>query len=94
MDRPGWPDLDSLTSAVGYVSDTGGVTLIAREYVALPGGGIKRVYSVEQADGSVTLSDHEAWLASRAARCSCGRICCGRGRTCGQPECIARLASV
>jgi hypothetical protein len=70
------------------------MALIPREYVALPGGALKRVYSVEQDDGSLALGDHEAWLASRAARCSCGRVCCGRGRTCGQPDCIARLASV
>ena len=70
------------------------MALIPREYVALPGGALKRVYSLEQSDGSVALGDHEAWLASRAARCSCGRVCCGRGRTCGQPDCIARLASV
>jgi len=67
------------------------MALIPREFVALPGGGIKRVYSLEQPDGSLALGDHEAWLASRAARCSCGRVCCGSGRTCGQPECIARL---
>jgi hypothetical protein len=70
------------------------MALIPREYVALPGGAIKRVYSVEQADGSVALGDHEAWLASRAVRCSCGRVCRGSGRTCGHSECIARLASV
>ena len=70
------------------------MALIPREYVALRGGAIKRVYTVEHPDGSVVLGDHEAWLASRAARCSCGSICCGSGRTCGQPECIARLASV
>jgi hypothetical protein len=87
-------DPETLTSAPGDLSDTRRMALIAREYVALPGGAIKRVYSIEQADGSLTLSDHEAWLASRAARCSCGRVCCGRGRTCGQPDCIARLASV
>jgi hypothetical protein len=68
--------------------------LIPREYVALPGGGLKRVYSLEQSDGTVALGDHGAWLASRAARCSCGTICCGSGRTCGRAECIARLASV
>ncbi len=70
------------------------MALIPREYVALPGGAIKRVYSVEHSDGSVVLGDHEAWLASRASRCSCGSVCRGSGRTCGQPECIARLASV
>jgi len=67
------------------------VELIPREYVALRGGVLKRVYSIEQPDGSVLLSDHETWLASRAARCSCGRVCRGSGRTCGEPECIDRL---
>jgi hypothetical protein len=68
--------------------------LIPREFVALRGGVLQRVYSVEQADGSLTLGNHEAWLASRAARCSCGRVCRGSGRTCGQSECIARLAVI
>ena len=65
--------------------------LIPREYVALPGGGLKRVYSVETADGGVALGDHGAWLASRASRCSCGNVCLGSGRTCGNPDCIVRL---
>jgi hypothetical protein len=54
---------------------------------------LKRVYSVEQPDGTVMLGDHGAWLASRAARCSCGNVCRGSGRTCGEPACIARLDS-
>ncbi len=70
------------------------MALIPREFVALPGGGIKRVYTVEQPDGSFALGDHGTWLASRAVRCSCGAVCRGSGRTCGQPECIERLASV
>jgi hypothetical protein len=67
------------------------VELIPREYVAMPGGVLKRVYSVTQSDGSIGLCDREGWLASRAARCSCGRVCRGSGRTCGEAECIARL---
>jgi hypothetical protein len=67
------------------------VDSIQREYVALPGGAIRRVYSIDQGDGSVALGDHQAWIASRAARCSCGQVCRGSGRTCGAPECIARL---
>jgi len=66
--------------------------VIPREYIALPGGALKRVYSVTAADGSPALGDHNAWLASRAERCSCGAVCRGSGRTCGDPECIARLA--
>jgi len=69
------------------------VELIQREYVAMPGGVLKRVYSVTQPDGSIRLCDHEAWLASRAARCACGKVCRGSGRTCGDPECIAGLGS-
>ena len=65
---------------------------ILREYVALPGGAVRRVYSIEQPDGSVVLGDYQAWLASRAARCSCGQVCRGSGQTCGDPECIARLS--
>jgi hypothetical protein len=68
--------------------------VIRREFVALPGGGMKRVYSVEQADGSVLLGDYEAWLASRAVRCGCGRVCRGSGRTCGDQQCIKRLGSL
>lgn len=64
---------------------------IRREYVALRGGALKRVYSVELDDGSVVLDNHEAWLARRAARCSCGRVCLGSGRTCGSAECVDRL---
>ena len=67
--------------------------MIQREYVAMPGGGVRRVYSIEQDDGSVLLGDHAAWLASRALRCACGRICCGSGRTCGDLECITQLGS-
>jgi hypothetical protein len=66
--------------------------LIPREYVALPGGGLKRVYSLIGADGSVVLGDHGAWLAARAQRCACGAVCLGSGRTCGRAECIASLA--
>jgi len=83
-----------LDAVVWRLRDTSCMTLIPREYIALPGGAIKRVYSVEQPDGTLGLGDHEAWLASRAARCSCGRVCRGSGRTCGQSECIARLATL
>ena len=76
------------------MGDTSYMALIPREFVALRGGAIKRVYSVEQPDGTLALGDHEAWLAGRAARCSCGQVCRGSGRTCGQRECIARLASI
>jgi len=67
--------------------------LIPREYVALRGGVLKRVYSVEMPDGTVVLGDHVAWLESRAARCSCGKVCRGSGQTCGDAECIAALGA-
>ena len=70
---------------------TGVVDVIPREYIALPGGTIRQVYSIERSDGSVALADHQAWLASRAVRCACGHVCLGSGRTCGQTECIRRL---
>ncbi len=70
---------------------TRGVHAIPREYVALPGGGIRQVYSIERTDGTVALGDYRAWVASRAARCACGAVCRGSGRTCGTPECIRRL---
>jgi hypothetical protein len=67
------------------------VDAIPREYIALPGGSIRQVYSIERGDGTVALGDYQAWLASRAARCACGAICRGSGRTCGAAECISRL---
>jgi hypothetical protein len=70
---------------------TRGVEAIPREYIALPGGGFRQVYSIERSDGTVALGDHRAWLASRAAHCVCGATCRGSGRTCGAPECISRL---
>jgi hypothetical protein len=73
------------------VGHTGGVGAIPREYIALPGGTIRQVYSIERSDGSVALGDHRAWLASRAEHCPCGRVCRGSGRTCGDPECVQRL---
>jgi hypothetical protein len=76
------------------VSDTRRMDQIPREFVALRGGVLKRVYSLELDDGTVALGDHEAWLARRAARCSCGAVCLGSGRTCGRKECIARLSSI
>jgi hypothetical protein len=81
-----------MTAAAGrLVGQNEEVESIQREFVAMPGGALRRVYSIDQADGTVALGDHQAWLASRAARCTCGKICRGSGRTCGAPECIARL---
>jgi hypothetical protein len=69
------------------------VDAIPREYIALPGGTIRQVYSIQRSDGTVALGDHQAWLASRAVRCACGKVCLGSGRTCGEPACIGRLHS-
>jgi hypothetical protein len=63
------------------------------EYVSLPGGGVRRVYSIEQPDGSIVLGDHSAWLTSRSARCACGKVCRGSGRTCGDLECIKQIGN-
>jgi hypothetical protein len=73
------------------VGHTRTVDAIPREYIALPGGSIRQVYSIERSDGTVALGDYRTWVASRAARCSCGAVCRGSGRTCGAPECISRL---
>ena len=82
-----------VATAVRSPGHTRSMELIPREYVALPGGGLKRVYSCVGADGSVILGDHGAWLASRAKRCACGNVCLGSGQTCGSTDCIANLAS-
>ena len=82
-----------VATAVRSPGHTRSMELIPREYVALPGGGLKRVYSLVGADGSVILGDHGAWLASRAKRCACGSVCLGSGQTCGSSDCIANLAS-
>ncbi|HEY5018900.1 MAG TPA: hypothetical protein VII59_19200 [Streptosporangiaceae bacterium] len=63
-----------------------------REWLALPGGGIRPVVSVLADDGTVELLTHAAWLARLAPSCQCGRPCLGSGRTCGSAECIARLS--
>jgi hypothetical protein len=96
-ERPGSPPArvshPVVATAVRSPGHTRRMELIPREYVALPGGGLKRVYSLAGADGSVILGDHGAWLASRAKRCACGSVCLGSGQTCGSSDCIANLAS-
>jgi hypothetical protein len=62
-----------------------------REWLALPGGGIRLVISVPGDDGPAELLTHAAWLARLQPSCSCGRPCLGSGRTCGGAECVARL---
>jgi hypothetical protein len=62
-----------------------------REWLALPGGGIRRVVSVLGRGGAVELIAHAAWQARLASACPCGRPRLGSGRTCGSAECVARL---
>jgi hypothetical protein len=62
-----------------------------REWLALPGGGIRRVVSVPGRGGTVELIAHTAWQARLVSACRCGRPRLGSGRTCGSEECVARL---
>jgi hypothetical protein len=62
-----------------------------REWLALPGGGIRRVVSVPGRGGTVELIAHAAWQARLVSPCRCGRPRLGSGRTCGSAECVARL---
>jgi hypothetical protein len=62
-----------------------------REWLALPGGGIRRVVSVPGGGGTVELIAHAAWQARLVSACWCGQPRLGSGRTCGSPECVARL---
>jgi hypothetical protein len=62
-----------------------------REWLALPGGGIRRVVSVPGGGGTVELIAHAAWQARLVSACRCGRPRLGSGRTCGSAECVARL---
>jgi hypothetical protein len=62
-----------------------------REWLALPGGGIRQVISYPVEDGPAELLSHAAWLARLRPTCACGRPRLGSGRTCGGVECVARL---
>jgi hypothetical protein len=62
-----------------------------REWLALPGGRIRRVVSVPGAGGTAELIAHAAWLARLVSACRCGRPRLGSGRTCGSAECVAGL---
>jgi hypothetical protein len=62
-----------------------------REWLALPGGGIRRVVSVPGRGGTVELIAHAAWQARLVSACRCGQPRLGSGRTCGSAECVARL---
>jgi hypothetical protein len=62
-----------------------------REWLALPGGGIRPVVSVPGEDGTPELLAYSAWLARLRVTCQCGRTRLGSGRTCGSAECVAAL---
>jgi hypothetical protein len=62
-----------------------------REWLALPGGGIRRVVSVPGSGGTVELIAHAAWQARLVSACRCGQPRLGSGRTCGSAECVAAL---
>jgi hypothetical protein len=62
-----------------------------REWLALPGGGIRPVVSVPGSGGTAELLAYAAWLARLQPACRCGRPRLGSGRTCGSAQCVARL---
>ena len=62
-----------------------------REWLALPGGGIRPVVSVPGPGGIAELLAYAAWLARLRPVCPCGRPRLGSGRTCGSAECVAGL---
>jgi hypothetical protein len=62
-----------------------------REWLALPGGGIRPVVSVPGNGGVAELLAYAAWLARLRPSCRCGRPRLGSGRTCGSAECVAEL---
>jgi hypothetical protein len=62
-----------------------------REWLALPGGGIRPVVSVPGTGGIAELLAYGAWLARLRPTCRCGRPRLGSGRTCGSTECVAEL---
>jgi len=59
------------------------------EYIAMPDGGLLRVFSA----GAALLTEAE-WLAARTRRCACGKPTLGSGQTCGDGACIAELSTV
>jgi hypothetical protein len=68
----------------------GAEVLGPREWLALPGGGIRPVVSVP-GPGIAELLAYDAWLARLRPICRCGRPRLGSGRTCGSVECVAEL---
>jgi len=66
-------------------------TVRPREWLALPGGGIRPVVSIPGPGGIAELLAYVAWLARLRPACRCGRPRLGSGRTCGSAECVAGL---
>ena len=62
-----------------------------REWLALPGGGIRPVVSVPGPGGIAELLAYGAWLARLRPACRCGKPRLGSGRTCGGAACVAEL---
>jgi hypothetical protein len=62
-----------------------------REWLALPGGGIRPVVSVPGPGGIAELLAYSAYLERLRPICRCGRPRLGSGRTCGSAECVAEL---
>ena len=62
-----------------------------REWLALPGGGIRPVVSVPGPGGIAELLAYAAWLTRLRPTCRCGQPRLGSGRTCGSAECVAGL---
>jgi hypothetical protein len=62
-----------------------------QEWLAMPGGRMRRVVSTAGDDGEVELLPEAAWLARQRPSCACGSPRLGSGRTCGRAECIAAL---
>jgi hypothetical protein len=71
----------------------GKALLIEREWLALGAGGLRRVVTI--GDALVPWSGGDYARRYQAAHCEsgCGKIRCYPGRTCGDLECIAKLAT-
>jgi hypothetical protein len=62
-----------------------------REWLALPGGGIRPVVSVPGNGDILELLAYAAWLSRLRPTCRCGQPRLGSGRTCGSADCVADL---
>src|SRR5262249_21138406 len=92
------PDHETMRVASG-TGDNRGMGSVAddpatdrpREWLALPGGGIRPVVSVPGSGGIAARLAAGAGLARLRPACRCGRPRLGSGRTCGSAECVAEL---